>query len=168
MIDFVQFSKRAHAASLLTQAALNPDADTRRLDAIVKAAAGAANAASSCLSLMTDTAVTVSVHGKATAITAPGVRSPFADTICYKALYDNISLAISDAAKDPRIASTPAVASGHVRCYLGAALRTTDGDMVGILCAVDDRPRLWSAEQQEAVTRLAEDAMAELTALRGL
>ena len=53
---------------------------------------------------------------------------------------------LADARSDPESAANPAVQQFGVVAYAGVPLRTTDGEPVGTLCAIDYEPRTWSAE----------------------
>ena len=44
----------------------------------------------------------------------------------------------------------------HVRSYAGAALRTPDGHQIGALCAIDVKPRQFSAQQVTLLQDLAD------------
>lgn len=50
----------------------------------------------------------------------------------------------------------------YLRFYAGAQLRTPDGIAIGTLCAMDTRPRSFSAEQTEMLIDLAALVMSEL------
>lgn len=75
---------------------------------------------------------------------------------CAHAILLDRPLVVSDAANDPRFHDNPLVtAPGGVRCYAGAQIRTSDGFAIGVLCAIDSAPRLFSAAQLETLQELA-------------
>ena len=70
---------------------------------------------------------------------------------------------VPDAARDPRFFDNPLVTSRpQINFYAGAPLQTTDGHVLGTLCVVDHRPRVLSADQQEALYALSRQVMAQL------
>lgn len=71
---------------------------------------------------------------------------------------------VPDARADARFARNELVTSPPgIRFYAGAPLLDVDGQPLGALCAIDQRPREpLSAEQQRALADLAGEAMAEI------
>ena len=70
---------------------------------------------------------------------------------------------IPDAAQDPRFNRDPLVVTApHLRFYAGSALKTEEGLPIGALCVVDTRPRRLSQLQQETLSVLARQVMAQL------
>ena len=63
---------------------------------------------------------------------------------------------------DHRVSSLPSVTSGRIGAYLGAPLRNSSGAMVGVLCVLDDSPRIWTLEQLRDVSRIADEIVVEL------
>lgn len=65
-------------------------------------------------------------------------------------------LIINDTLADPRFAKNPLVTGPeNIRFYAGAPLVTPDGLAIGALCALDHKPRVLDAEQQESLRALA-------------
>jgi len=63
---------------------------------------------------------------------------------CEHVLHDGpgTMMVVEDATQDDRFASAPIVQGAPgVRFYSGAAMRAADGQPIGVLCVVDDRPR---------------------------
>lgn len=82
------------------------------------------------------------------------------DTFCKHTIAGIDPLVVRDASMDPRFAENPHVtASGGVRFYAGAPLRTSDGHNVGTVCAIASTPRMFSAEDEMILTDLAQLAM---------
>ena len=89
----------------------------------------------------------------------PTLESSF----CAKAILENDFLIIPDAAQDPRFNRDPLVVTApHLRFYAGSALKTEEGLPIGALCVVDTRPRRLSQLQQETLSVLARQVMAQL------
>jgi signal transduction histidine kinase len=80
------------------------------------------------------------------------------DSMCAAVLDHTETVLVPDASLDERFAANPFVTGeiGSVRFYASAPLVTGDGDTIGRLCVFDDAPRVMQAEQQEALTVLAE------------
>ncbi|MDA0337079.1 MAG: ATP-binding protein [bacterium] len=85
-------------------------------------------------------------------------------SFCGHAIYSGDSLFIvTDALADPRFADNPLVANAPgIRFYAGGPVRTTDGQPVGTLCAIDTEPRQFDAEQQRLLRDLADMVEAEI------
>ena len=62
---------------------------------------------------------------------------------------------LSDARSDDRVCNSPAVQELDVVGYLGIPLITSDGHVLGALCAIDETPRDWEPEQIELLETLA-------------
>ena len=64
-------------------------------------------------------------------------------------------LVVPDALLDERFVDNPLVTGDpNVRFYAGAPLRTVDGFVLGTLCAIDRRPRQFSAKEREVLALL--------------
>ncbi|HEY0076135.1 MAG TPA: diguanylate cyclase [Abditibacteriaceae bacterium] len=75
----------------------------------------------------------------------------------------NDMLLVPDATKDERFANNPLVAGApDIRFYAGAPLATPQGEVLGTLCVVDDKPRELSEDQKQALNALARQVMAQL------
>ena len=73
-------------------------------------------------------------------------------------------MCVFDATHDPRFAGNPLVlGSPNIRFYVGAPLRSPEGEALGALCAIDTRPRMkLLPEQSKRLRELAEKAAAIL------
>lgn len=66
---------------------------------------------------------------------------------------------ITDTYDDPRVNLSPLVVQGpKIRFYAGAPIKTQDGETIGTLCVMDDRPRDLTPPQQTALWSLARQA----------
>jgi len=87
---------------------------------------------------------------------------PVQDTFCRFPLASGESLVVPDAKADIRFADNPNVTSGGVGFYAGVPLRTTDGHVIGTVCAIDPQPRDFSARELKILEDLALITMNEL------
>jgi signal transduction histidine kinase len=83
-------------------------------------------------------------------------------TFCHYTLERGTPLVIADTASDPVWLAVPTVGSLGVRAYLGVPLRL-DGETIGSLCVIDDRPRAWTATEIDILVQLALSAAREIT-----
>ncbi|MGK0360109.1 MAG: signal transduction histidine kinase [Bradymonadia bacterium] len=92
-----------------------------------------------------------------------GMRStPVGESICAQAILDNDYVEIPDLTLDDRFRDFPYVAENpKLRFYAGAVLRSRDGLPLGTLCALDRKPREFTAEQRQTIEILARRVMAE-------
>src|SRR6478609_5109029 len=92
-------------------------------------------------------------------------QTPRDGMFCAVAVEQPATLAVADAALDPRFAVAPFVTGGpHIRFYAGRPLATPAGERVGTLCLMDRRPREFSAEDEALLTDLAAWVEKELSA----
>lgn len=86
-------------------------------------------------------------------------------SICAWVVLEKALLEIEDTTKDPRTRDNPLVqAEGGIRFYAGAPLVTSDGLVLGSLCAIDSKPRKLTALQRDALTVLARQVVALMEA----
>jgi GAF domain-containing protein len=82
-------------------------------------------------------------------------------TFCHHALASPGPLVIPDTAADPAYRDVPTVRTLGVAAYVGVPV-AVDGQRVGSFCAIDTRPRAWTALEVETMTELAAAAEREL------
>lgn len=76
-------------------------------------------------------------------------------------------LVIPDTRADPVYRAVPTVESLGVAAYVGVPL-VVDGEPVGSFCAIDTRPRDWTADEVEVLRELAASAQREIELRRAL
>lgn len=74
------------------------------------------------------------------------------------------TMVVEDATDDPRFAANPLVTGDpNIRFYAGATLTTPQGQNLGTLCIIDDKPRARpSPDQLQRLQRLADMVVAEM------
>jgi PAS domain S-box-containing protein len=103
-----------------------------------------------------------------TGAVAEAREAPLSHSFCRHTVDTGRTLAIADARLHPLVHASPAVAEHGAVAYLGAPLRSAGGHVLGTLCVVDRRPRVWTAEQTETVEALAASVSTEIRLLRDL
>ena len=97
---------------------------------------------------------------------ALGVSEPElcrSDAICNVAIQQAEPLVLADAQLDTRLAANPCVHGDlGIRFYAGYPLRTFDGHAIGIICAMDTKPRYFEPARLDALSDLAQIVMDEL------
>jgi len=84
-------------------------------------------------------------------------------SFCGHAILGNEIFYIPDTLKDPRFADNPLVTGPpHIRSYVGAPLHAPDGQRIGTLCIIDDKPRHFSNEELSVLRDLADSVEEEL------
>jgi len=81
--------------------------------------------------------------------------TPLSHSFCQHVVTSGEALVVSNAHDDELVANNPAVMELGVIAYAGAPLRTGDGPVIGSLCAIDHRPRVWTDAQLADLTELA-------------
>src|SRR5215213_2402879 len=82
-------------------------------------------------------------------------ETPLSHSFCRHVVEDGDALVVEDAREDPRVADNLAVSDLGVIAYAGYPIRGRDGQVLGSLCAIDDRPRSWSTGDLEILSELA-------------
>lgn len=90
-------------------------------------------------------------------------ETPRAISFCTHTIQQRVPLLVPDAHLDPRFADNPLVrGSPHIRSYAGVPLRTPEGYNVGALCAIDTKPRTFSAAEVDILANFANIVSDEL------
>lgn len=88
-------------------------------------------------------------------------------SFCAHAILGDGILVVTDATKDERFSDNPAVTGEpKVRFYAGCPLRAPNGDRLGTLCLIDQKPRDFSDEDRALLRDLAGMAERELAVLQ--
>ncbi len=81
-------------------------------------------------------------------------EAPLSRSLCRHVAATGLPLAIDDARDHPLVQEDPLLWLGEA-AYLGAPVRTADGVVHGVLCAIDSHPRPWTHGEVEAIRDLA-------------
>jgi GAF domain-containing protein len=94
-------------------------------------------------------------------------ETPREVAFCAHAIFRHGPFVVQDAKKDRRFADNPLVTGEpRIRFYAGFPLVNPDGLALGALCAVDQKPRQLSTEQERAMQSLARLVMVLLESRR--
>ena len=84
-------------------------------------------------------------------------------SFCETTILENKQFVVPDAKLDPRFANHPRISEKpFFRFYMGNPIAAVDGSLVGTLCALDQQPRMPSAEDLAVLRDLAAMAQIEL------
>lgn len=92
--------------------------------------------------------------------------TPVEWSFCAHVARDRAPLAVGDATSDPRFSTNPLVVTDGIRAYAGVPLTTSDGHVLGSLCAIGAESRTITGEQLDALRELADQTIRELEARR--
>jgi DNA-binding transcriptional MerR regulator len=88
--------------------------------------------------------------------------TPISHSFCQHCVVSGAPFVVDDARLHPLVRDNPAIDDLGVVAYLGVPISSSDGAVLGTLCAIDSRPRAWTPDDVELLTDLAAAAMAEL------
>lgn len=89
-------------------------------------------------------------------------QTPLSHSFCQYAVESGEPLVVSDAREHPVLKDNLAIPDLGVIAYAGVPLVTEDGHALGSLCAIDHKPRFWTAEQIDMLSDLAKLTMGEI------
>ena len=91
-------------------------------------------------------------------------QAPRESAFCeHLAMQNDDVLIVTDASTDPRFSGNPLVVGNpHIRFYVGAPLISTNGHILGAICAIDTMPRVLDAKQIETLQFLSKQVMSKL------
>lgn len=88
-------------------------------------------------------------------------------SFCGHAILGDSSFVVSDTLEDARFCDNPLVTDEpYIRFYAGYPLKVSDGTNLGTLCIIDQRPRVFTAEDEALLRDLGTLAAQELIALQ--
>ena len=93
-------------------------------------------------------------------------RTSLSCSFCQFAVSQDDLVVIEDATSDA-LAPNGAVEELGVLAYLGAPIRDAAGQVLGAVCAIDAKPRPWSATDRETVQAFADEVSATIAAIGG-
>lgn len=82
-------------------------------------------------------------------------QTPLSHSFCQHVRAYNQPLNVANSRQHPVLQHNDAVAELNVIAYLGMPIHLPDGTCIGALCAIDDKPRDWSEEDQQKLGQLA-------------
>lgn len=89
--------------------------------------------------------------------------TPRAITFCNHAIMQSTPFVVSDACADVRFAQNPLVTGApRIRSYAGIPLTSPEGYNLGSLCAIDTRPRAFSAHDMAVLANFAKVVVKEI------
>lgn len=86
-------------------------------------------------------------------------ETPLSHSFCQHTVASARPLVIEDAREHPLVRENLAIRDLDVIAYAGIPLITSDGHVLGSFCAIDGKPRTWSAQDLTVLTELAGSAM---------
>ena len=93
-------------------------------------------------------------------------QTPLTHSFCQHVVGSGEPLVISDAREHPLVRENLAIGELGVVAYAGFPIATSEGAVIGSLCAIDDKPHEWTESELTVLRELAAFANTEL-ALRG-
>ncbi len=82
-------------------------------------------------------------------------QTPLSHSFCQYVRRTGRELVVSDARITDLVRDNLAIADLNVIAYLGAPIFDPAGTPIGALCAIDDKPRLWTDENRTMLSKLA-------------
>lgn len=89
-------------------------------------------------------------------------ETPLSYSFCQHTVASGEPLIIQDAREHPLVFDNLAIAELQVVSYAGIPLITSDGQVLGSFCVLDDHPRIWSEDEIAILTDLAGAVMSEI------
>ena len=90
-------------------------------------------------------------------------QTPLSHSFCQHVVAGAAALVVEDARAHPLVRDNLAVRDLGVVGYLGVPLLTPEGQSIGSFCAIDARPRAWTARDVALMQDLAECVMSEVS-----
>lgn len=90
-------------------------------------------------------------------------ETPLSHSFCQYVVTSGSPLSVEDAAHDKLVCTNSAVTELGVASYLGVPIHSSEGEVLGSLCAIRTRPSQWTPADQSALqafAKIVEDAIA--------
>ncbi|RKN49417.1 SpoIIE family protein phosphatase [Micromonospora endolithica] len=89
-------------------------------------------------------------------------QTPLSHSFCQHVIDMGVPMVLPDARLHPRVRENLAIPDLGVVAYAGMPLTDLDGRVLGSLCAIDSKPRAWTADQLRTLADLAAACSSEL------
>lgn len=89
-------------------------------------------------------------------------QTPLSHSFCQYVVTSGAPLVIENAKDSPIVCDNPAVSESGVTAYAGVPITSPDGHVLGSLCALDTKPRRWSADDLNNLHDIAKIATSEI------
>src|SRR5215208_5433720 len=91
-------------------------------------------------------------------------ETPLSHSFCQHAVAARRPLIVDDARAHPTLRDNLAIRDLDVVAYAGIPLIGSDGEAIGTLCVIDDRPRHWRGEETALLQEIANAVVAQIEA----
>jgi GAF domain-containing protein len=88
--------------------------------------------------------------------------TPLETSFCQHTVAAGRALIVEDAREHPLLRDNPAIVERDLIAYAGIPLVDADDNVLGVLCAIDNKPRRWREDDVATLRRLAERAVMQL------
>ena len=92
--------------------------------------------------------------------------SPLSHSFCQHTVAAREPLLVDDAREHPILKDNLAIRDMNVVAYAGVPLIDSNGQVLGTLCTIDDRPRQWSTHQVQLLKDIADSVCREIELAR--
>ena len=89
-------------------------------------------------------------------------ETPLSHSMCQHVVLQGEPLVIQDAREEQELRDSLAIPDLGVIAYMGVPLTDVQGRVLGSLCAIDSRPRIWTSDEMQSLHDLAEVCSTEL------
>jgi len=89
-------------------------------------------------------------------------ETPLSHSFCQHAVATRRPLIVDDAREDPTLRDNLAIRDLDIIAYAGIPLIGADGQALGTLCVIDDRPRHWRGEETALLQEIANAVVAQI------
>lgn len=91
-------------------------------------------------------------------------ETPLSHSFCQHAVAARRPLIVDDAREDPTLRDNLAIRDLDVIAYAGIPLIGSDGQALGTLCVIDNKPRHWRPEETSLLQEIANTVIAQIEA----